>query len=112
MKKRVAIPIEGGVISSHFGHSKLFNIYTIENSLISKTDVLTPPPHEPGSVPRWLKSLNVDIVIAKGIGHKAIEILNSQGIEVNIGVNSNLPDDAIDEWIHGALKTGENLCDH
>jgi predicted Fe-Mo cluster-binding NifX family protein len=112
MTKRVAIPVEGDVISSHFGHSKLFNIYTVDNSLITKTEVLTPPPHEPGSVPRWLKSLNVDIVVAKGIGQKAVEILNSQGIEVNIGVNSCTPENAIDEWIHGALKTGENLCDH
>ncbi|KOH46849.1 hypothetical protein NC99_02490 [Sunxiuqinia dokdonensis] len=77
-----------------------------------QTEYLTPPPHEPGLIPKWLGEQAVTHVIAAGIGQKAIQLFNQQHIELTVGVEAKTPDELVADWLNGALQAGLNNCDH
>ena len=66
---RYAVPLADGQLALHFGHAAQFAIidYDDETKSITKNDIHTPPPHEPGVLPKWLHDLGVNIIIAGGI---------------------------------------------
>jgi len=109
---KIAIPTAEGILCSHFGHCEKFAIIDVDNGEIKEINWLTPPPHEPGVLPRFLKTQGVDLIIAGGIGWRAQEIFRSFGIEVLVGAPSKDPRELVKEYIRGALETGRNLCDH
>ena len=51
---KIAIPVEAERVSMHFGHCQEFKIYEVdeENRSILATTSHTPPPHQPGVLPR------------------------------------------------------------
>ena len=59
-----------------------------------RSETLPAPKHEPGAFPRWLHSLGVQVVIAGGIGQRALVLFAQQGINVVAG----LPDEPAENW--------------
>ncbi len=112
MKKRVAIPLENGILCSHFGHCQQFAIVDVENNKIVSTDLVTPPPHEPGLLPKWLGERGVTNIIAGGIGERAINLFKGQNIEVLAGAAPADNETLVNNWINGTLVSGKNSCDH
>jgi len=110
--KKVAIPVEEGKLSHHFGHSQSFHFFEIENNQITKTYAQAPPPHAEGVIPRWLVTEQVTDLLVGGIGPKAIEILYAQGMNVYIGVEVDTPENLVADFIAGQLKSGKNYCHH
>lgn len=112
--KRVAIPLEGEKLSTHFGHSEKFGIFDIENNEIVAEKILTPPPHEPGVLPRWLASEGVNEILAGGMGQRAKQIFQSNNVKVVLGVADTGQNyqQILKEYAEGTLKTGMNSCDH
>ena len=49
-----AIPTAQGELCSHFGHCEQFAIINVQDGKVVNQEMLTPPPHEPGLLPRWL----------------------------------------------------------
>jgi ATP-binding protein involved in chromosome partitioning len=109
---KIAMPIQGGKLSQHFGHSEQFSLFDIEDQSIRGREDVTPPPHEPGLLPRWLKERGVTLVIAGGMGHRAQMIFEQAGISVICGAPSETPDSVVDSYLKGNLETGDNTCDH
>jgi len=109
---KFAIPLAQGVLCAHFGHSEQFAIVDTQDGEIKGKELLTPPQHEPGVLPRWLQELGVKVVIAGGMGQRAQDLFNQNGIEVVVGAPSDEPESLIQNYLTGALATGENLCDH
>jgi len=112
MNKKIAIPTTGGVLSSHFGHCEKFAVYEIKENKIVKEELISPPPHEPGSHPAFLRGLGCDTIIAGGMGSRAQGLFAQNNIEVIIGLRSNNLKGLIEEYLAGNLQSGENLCDH
>ena len=110
--KKIAIPIENGSLSHHFGHTRTFYFAEIENNTIVNTYTKAPPPHEEGVIPRWLVAENVTDLLVGGIGPKAIEILYAQGMNVYIGVEVASAEALTKDFIAGELKSGQNFCHH
>jgi ATP-binding protein involved in chromosome partitioning len=110
--KVLVVPVSEGKLSTHFGHCKQFAFIEIQNGKIAKTEMLTPPPHEPGVLPQWLSEQGADIVISTGIGEKAQQLLEKNGIEVIIGAPMDTPESLTNQYLSGALVTGANVCDH
>ena len=53
--KKIAFPTSNRKsIDGHFGHTKEFVIYTVENNKVLSETFLTPPKHEPGVLPTFL----------------------------------------------------------
>ncbi|MFW6335074.1 MAG: NifB/NifX family molybdenum-iron cluster-binding protein, partial [Desulfosalsimonas sp.] len=53
---------------------------------------------------------NVDVVLAGGMGHRAIELLSQAGILVVTGSPVKDPEALVTGYINNSLETGENAC--
>ena len=109
---KIAIPIAEGKLTAHFGHAAEFAIMHVESQEIKNKELLTPPPHEPGVLPKWLGELGVDIIIAGGMGSRAQGLFGENGIKVLTGAPSLTPEELVQQYLAGSLATGENVCDH
>lgn len=112
MKRKIAIPLENGVLCSHFGHCEQFAIIeTIDHSILTE-ELVTPPPHEPGLLPAWLAEKGVTDVIAGGMGQKAIALFNQQKINVFVGAQVKSHKELANDLMNNSLSSGANYCDH
>lgn len=109
---RIALPVENNEISGHFGHCEYFKVLTVENGKISKEEKIdNVENHQPGVIPTLLKENDINIVIAGGIGQKAIQFFNNWGIDVIPGITGSV-DTAIQMYLDGTIKAGTNGCSH
>ncbi len=111
-KMKIAMPIANNCLCEHFGHCEKFYVADVVDGKIDNPKFLTPPQHEPGIIPKWLGENNVSVVLAGGMGPMAVQLLESNGMEVVIGVPSDEPEKIVNDYINGTLKSGENACNH
>jgi predicted Fe-Mo cluster-binding NifX family protein len=109
---KFAIPLAEGVLCAHFGHCQQFAIIDTKDGQIKDKKLHTPPPHEPGVLPKWLAELGVKVVIAGGMGRRALGLFSEKGIEVTVGAPSSSPESLVEQYLQGSLITGQNICDH
>jgi ATP-binding protein involved in chromosome partitioning len=109
---KVAIPIAEGKLTAHFGHAAEFVVLDVEDREIKKKESMEPPPHEPGVLPRWLRELGVDVIIAGGMGQRALSLFEENGIKVITGAPSLTPEELLHQYLSDSLVTGGNICDH
>jgi ATP-binding protein involved in chromosome partitioning len=111
---RIAIPITNGKLSPHFGHCEQFAVIDTDPEMkkLSDTQILTPPVHEPGILPKWLGELSVDLVIAGGMGQRAQQLFAQNNIDVIVGTTDNTPQELALQYLTGRLQSGKNICDH
>jgi predicted Fe-Mo cluster-binding NifX family protein len=111
---KYAVPMSEGVLSAHFGHCEQFALIDVdeEKKQIINKELVTPPPHEPGLLPRWLAGMGVSYVIAGGMGGRAIDLFAQNGIGVSLGAMESDPEKAVLAQLNGSLITGANVCDH
>ena len=111
---RIAIPLTEGMLSLHFGHCEEFALVDVDEQAkkITGKQVLTPPAHEPGVLPKWLHEQGANIIIAGGMGSRAQSLFAENGIKVIVGVPGDEPEKIAAAWLDGTLKAGDNVCDH
>jgi predicted Fe-Mo cluster-binding NifX family protein len=111
---RIAIPLCGGQLSPHFGHSEefLFVDADMEQGKILQRKVERAPDHTPGLLPVWLAECRVDVVIASGLGTRARDLLAASSIEVLTGVSPADPEALVSDFVNGRIEAGTNACDH
>ena len=109
---RFAIPLAEGVLCNHFGHCQQFAIVTVDGDKIVEKNLMAPPPHEPGVLPKWLQGLGVDVVIAGGMGGRAMNLFAENGIRVVIGAPNLQPESLVEQYMSQTLQIGPNVCDH
>lgn len=111
---KIAIPLEAGCVSMHFGHCREFVVYEVDeenNTILGKT-THKPPSHEPGALPRWLHELGADVIITGGMGQRAQQLFAQNGISVVLGAPAESPEQIATAYLNGTLQAGENVCDH
>lgn len=111
---RIAVPVAAGRLCMHFGHCEQFALLDVDPAAkaVTATQLLTPPPHEPGLLPRWLHEEGADLIIAGGMGQRAQSIFAQNGIEVVVGAPSLEPTEVVRAYLAGELEVGQNACDH
>ena len=113
MDEKIAIPVnENEMLEGHFGQTKAFAIYNIENNKISAKEVLTPPPHAPGVLPKWINSNGVTDLLASTMGERAKKILDYFNVEVHLGTPTMAADEIVEKFLAGKLEFDPKLCDH
>lgn len=113
MQKKIAVPIdENGILDAHFGHCKYFAILETTDNEIAAEEMLSPPPHEPGLLPRWLAEKGVTDIIAGGMGQKAIQIFNHNKVNVFVGAPKQTPRELVDGFLNSSIEYTANYCDH
>ncbi|WP_291857208.1 NifB/NifX family molybdenum-iron cluster-binding protein [Marinilabilia sp.] len=112
MEQRIAIPVVNGLLSAHFGHCQFFFIADVVDGEIKQTKEVSPPPHEPGVIPRWLSQEGVNVVLVGGIGQKAVDLFVQFGVQPVIGVSEKQPLELINDFVSDKLVVGANQCSH
>jgi ATP-binding protein involved in chromosome partitioning len=113
-RRTVAVPVTGGKLSQHFGHSESFALIQVDTGdrkILTKATV-DAPQHEPGLLPQWLREKGADVIIAGGIGRRAQDLFTQNGIEVVCGAPEEAPEAVVTAYLEGTLQTADNICDH
>ena len=111
---KIAIPVADGKLCMHFGHCEQFALLDVDEQAkkITGKQLLTPPAHEPGVLPRWLHEQGANIIIAGGMGSRAQSLFAENGIKVIVGVPGDEPEKVAVAYLEGTLVSGDNVCDH
>ncbi|MGD8992953.1 MAG: NifB/NifX family molybdenum-iron cluster-binding protein [Desulfobacterales bacterium] len=109
---RFAIPLANGKLTAHFGHCQMFALIEVAENEITDKQLLIPPPHEPGILPSWLHQKGADVIIAGGMGQRAISLFSEKGIKVITGAPELEPEALVTNYLDNTLMTGANVCDH
>ncbi len=108
---KLAISTEQGCVSSHFGRCPSYTIVEIKEGQILKQEEIPNPGHQPGFLPQYLSEMDVNCIIAGGMGPRAQALFAQKNIETVIGIQGPI-DEVIKKLINQELETGEDLCDH
>jgi len=109
---RYAVPVSNGILDEHFGHCQGFALVDADEDKkeITNSEIVPSPGHVPGVLPPWLAERGVKIVIAGGMGGRAIDLFRQSGIEVILGAPAVSPEQAVKDYLDGNLVTGANTC--
>jgi Mrp family chromosome partitioning ATPase/predicted Fe-Mo cluster-binding NifX family protein len=109
---KIALPLYEGKLCMHFGHSETFEVFEVNDHAIVTRTSLTPPPHAPGVIPKFLKENGVGVIIAGGMGRRAQGFFEEYGIRVVVGAPLLEAEEVVRQYLDGTLQTGDNICDH
>ena len=111
---KIAIPLAAGKMSNHFGHAEQFAIIEADpaSKQILATTNLTPPPHGPGVLPRWLHEKGANVIIAGGMGQRAKDLFAQSGIAMSTGWSGGAPEELVQAFLNNTLPAGAGSCNH
>ena len=112
MNKKIAIPLEDGVLCAHFGHCQTFAIVNVENNSITEIIEVIPPEHVPGLYPKWVAEFGVTDVIAGGMGQQAVMLFNQQNINAFVGAPIKPAKELVNDFLTNKLSLSANYCNH
>lgn len=110
----IAIPAREGRLHEHFGGSTQFALVQADPARrkILNVRTISAPPHAPGLFPRWLRELGADVVIAGGIGRRALSLFAEQGIAVRAGQSGATVEELAEAYLNDELLTAPDGCSH
>lgn len=111
---RIAIPVSDGRLHGHFGGCRAFALVEAdaETKTVRATKVVSAPPHQPGLFPRWLREQGVQVVIAGGIGQRALAAFAHHGITVRAGAPDTPIEPLVAAYLSGQLTMTPDGCNH
>jgi len=108
MKMKIAVPTSEGKLDAHFGHCQKFAMVDVENNEIKGITYLDAPPHQPGLLPPWLAERGATDIIAGGMGQRASDLFNEQGVNVFVGAPSLSPTEIVEGFLNNTLSFSAN----
>lgn len=116
--KRIALACEDdqgldGQMSQHFGRCPYYLIVDVEGDEIKKTDSIDNPyynNHVPGMVPQFINEQRANVMIAGGMGPRAIDMFSNLGMEVVTGAIGNVGN-ILQAYLRGEIS-GVEPCEH
>ncbi|MBN1774303.1 MAG: P-loop NTPase [Deltaproteobacteria bacterium] len=116
--RRIAVACEDdrgldGQVSGHFGRCPTYTVVEVQDGKIAGARVEVNPHfgnHEPGVMPAFVHGLGADLIIAGGMGPRAIDMFVDFGIEVVTGAGGNVRR-VVEAYLRGELK-GIVPCSH
>ena len=102
-----------GEVSAHFGRCPYYTLLEVEEGKVGSWKVVDNPyhgNHVPGKVPEFIHSQKADVMIAGGMGPRAIEFFDGFGIEAVTGAFGRIQD-VLDAYLRGELR-GAGGCHH
>ena len=109
---KIAVTYENGQIFQHFGHTKTFKVYEVEDGKILSSQVVDTNGSGHGALAGVLSLLQADVLICGGIGGGAQMALAAANIKLYGGVSGDA-DAAVAAFLAGELDYDPNArCDH
>ena len=116
--KRIAFSCEdrkglASEMSMHFGRCPHFAIVDVEEGQIKQVQMVDNPAftnHVPGVVPTFINEQKANVMIAGGMGPKAVNMFHDFGIEVATGVGGKV-ENVLKAYLEGNVR-GTVPCSH
>ena len=111
---RIAVPCSNNnglksEISMHFGRSPYYAFVDVEGNKIKNFEILPVPfaEHGPGDLPNFVKENKGEVVIAYGMGGRAVDFFNRLGIDVITGASGTV-EEVVDAFLKNRLDTDKD----
>lgn len=117
MSKKIAVASEDHMglnsqVSAHFGRCPYYTLVEIEDDKIKQVTNVENPYYishgQPGLAPNFIKQQGAQVIIAGGMGPRAIEFFNELGIETATGAIGRTAD-VVNSYLEGNLQ-GSGPC--
>lgn len=116
--KRIALACEtgfglDGLLSAHFGRCPFYVLVDVERDKIVGFQVVDNPHfpnHQPGVIPQFIHSQKANVMIAGGMGPRAIDFFTQFGIDVATGAQGKVKD-VVEAYLRGEIQ-GVVACEH
>ena len=109
--KRVAISADNSngldsVVSPHFGRCPYYVLVDLDGRQVSRVNAVENPyygHHQPGQVPGFIQSQGADVMLAGGMGRRAIAFFQQYGIQAVTGATGSVRH-ALEQYLGGTLQ--------
>lgn len=112
---KIAVNYDNGNIFQHFGSTKQFKLYEVENQKVVSTRLLDANPQGHATLAVQLIDEKVNIVICGTLGMRMLNLLEEGGIEVCGNVEGSC-DQAVEAYLQGNLQYSKEAhacsCSH
>jgi predicted Fe-Mo cluster-binding NifX family protein len=117
-QRLVAIAMEDdrgldGEVAAHFGRCPFYLLVDVVDASIGASRTVANPyfeAHQPGVIPGFVAGLHADVILAGGMGPRAVALFGSYGIEIATGAVGQARA-VLQAWIDGRLR-GIVPCAH
>ncbi len=106
---KVAIPVEKDCLSTHFGTCSHYAVFTIRESKVVDKILVEPDFNEIEKFADWFKTLGVSDVVTYKINPTIIHAFIKNKINVFVGTNQVSPDELVQDYIKGKLKSNGDI---
>lgn len=99
--------------AQHFGRCLYYVFVEVKKGEVRKVETVRNPyfdKHEPGVVPQFVANESADVMIAGGMGPRAIEWFEKLGMYPITGISGKVKD-ALDEYLEDKLSGTAAPCD-
>lgn len=109
MSKKIAIASDDNAglnsrVSGHFGRCPYYTLLEVEENEIKRVSSLENPYYlnhgQPGQSPNFIKEQGAEVIIAGGMGPRAVGFFNQLGIEVVTEARGRVVD-AVNSYLRG-----------
>lgn len=97
-----------GEVSAHFGRCPAYVVCRVEDDRAESVEIVENPharAHRPGVMPAFIRDLGADVIIAGGMGPRAIQAFEKHGIETVSGCSGGVGE-VLDAYLAGELRGG------
>ena len=109
--QRVAITCETpdgleSPVSQHFGRSAYFTLVDLDGDEVVGVGTVANPAaanHKPGGIPEFIREQGATVVLAGGMGRRAVLLFEHFGVGVASGAQGTAGD-ALHAWLDGSLQ--------
>ena len=108
---KIAVTYENGNVFQHFGKTKFFKVYDVENQQVISSEVIGSNGAGHGALAGLLADRAVDVLICGGIGAGAQAALEEAGVELCAGAQGDA-DEAVEAYLKGELISSGVNCNH
>ncbi len=102
-----------GEVSAHFGRCPAYVLVRVDGESIGEAEVVPNPhfhAHQPGVMPGFISGLGADVILAGGMGPRAVDLFHGYGIEVATGAVGNVRK-VLEAYLRGEVR-GIVPCAH
>lgn len=109
---KLAVPTtNNNEVDAHFGHCEFYTVFTIEEGKIKDSQILESPQGCgcKSNIASVLHDMGVEIMLAGNMGGGAVNVLNSNGIDVYRGCEGDVKN-LVEEFLKGELVDSGVSC--
>ena len=111
---RVAVSVDDSsgldsVVSPHFGRCPYYVLVDLEGEEVKKVSVVANDNygrHAPGTVPTFIQSQGADVMLAGGMGRRAVALFEQFGIQAVTGASGTVAH-SLEQYLGGKLQGAE-----